>query len=1025
MNLNDEILRVKDKISKNQPLAFRVVVSKIILKHHGRKLSSNRSTARDFKQESCNGFIAEGDAVYLPNEVSESMRGYTSQAGVQLTNRPIASIGMRSKPNADHAISDSVIAETTWDLERVLKRPNYIGSFEWSSAAVSRTLLHSYRLPYDLLTTMLIRAPFNTFKYWRGDVVVQFQVAGSPLYQGLIGVTFLPLLTSDVMAVFFNSGLNMLANLTVNPTIYLYANANTVGEIRIPFNHYKSYLETGFLSDLDGSLGYLVAYVINPLTGIEPISINISAYSFFDNSQLKVPRYIPSAPTDFVAEGFSDILKTGVNAVAGINGIIGKALPKNIVTDTIGTAASIASGILDWLPFDRPSVPIATDMVVIRGAGSFNTSVGPDFVDKYNLYPQSMNISTGEHFGTTEDEMNFDFLKQKFSYMDTFTITSKALPGDVLYSVELAPLKSSYVVGDVIQEANTAFPLLGYLSLPFAFWRGGLTYKIQVSASSMHSCKMFAMFNYGQMSISSPVSISGIGSQYGIAMEVCQGTNEFIFTVPYVAPTPYLNVPHGPGSLSSFMGTLNIVLINKLIAPSSVAPSISCNIFIAGGEDFDLNTFTIGNNFVPVTVIAAIPPKTSFKFESDDDKIECSHSDDTNFIAESDTSTPKSVISKVFDSRDGEGSLAEHGVAPLSVSATTTNSATDHNVISPVAGSTEQIIGHFGTKLISLGDVMKKYQLVSTTTFIASPDGKSMKMVGFPIMNFFSPCQVYEAGPKAILKRTLLGPNSGLTTWISGLYRQFRGPIKFKLVVSNVNVNMTSMTIYPSFTAYWIPSVGTNNTFLNDNDIMAYLGSRDNNADSNTGYSDVGITASLARLPCYQSTCIYPNAVIEGEIPFTSLYNTLVLPYPKLLAGDMSTPPESTLGTLLVIMNTPRDENMTTCTMKLYLALGDEARFGCLTYNSAVFLNGATSVQTSAGQLTKPLFPDTYAVQPPPPPPSVLRGNIESIGPAGFINATRGVIDEEDDLVHVNSHGADVHFNNQTNQKKRSFFSRN
>lgn len=162
--------------------------------------------------------------------------------GVQLTSREITSLGERPGYTGDHTMSDATIKETPWDLARIVERPTLVSSFLWT--VTSSPILYTGAVPASILPIRLAKIPFDAFQYWRGDVVLRLQVAGSPILQGILCMTFVPLVTKDELDTVSWD----LSSLSINPTVYLYANTNTHAELRIPYNHVQSYLTTDFPS---------------------------------------------------------------------------------------------------------------------------------------------------------------------------------------------------------------------------------------------------------------------------------------------------------------------------------------------------------------------------------------------------------------------------------------------------------------------------------------------------------------------------------------------------------------------------------------------------------------------------------------------------------------------------------------------------------------------------------------------------------------------------------------------------------
>lgn len=502
--------------------------------------------------------------------------------GVVLSTRPITSVSQRIGMNSSKTADQDSIQEIPWTLTSMLERFSFKASYAWTASQAPHTVIASLSVPSDLVVNSITSTPFEVFNYWRGDVEVRFQVTGTPFHQGMLAAVFIPLSTEQQSDSIVNTN---FSSMSVNPTSYLFPNANSNAVMSIPFNHPSQYLDLTIPTDFLGRI-YIVVFNRLRLAAGASDTVTVSLFSRFLQSEFKVPRL--SGSMILAAPQSKDLVKSKVSHVAGgmLSKMMDKVLPHNVISDTLLPMMTSL--------FDKPTDP-NQDAVVPQLTNRMNFRSGVDHIDKLVTEPTQIFDSNNLTFGTDNDEMSLAYLKTRYSYLGTFTVTTENAIGDVVASVPLNPLPNPIAL-----NALNQVPLLSYLSIPFSFWRGSLTFKIQIVATSLQTLKLFAAFNFNTFTTPGALPLNEATSQYGEAFEINQGTNEIEFTVPYVSTTPYKYVPTGNVyTANDTLGYLNIVVLNRLVAPSNTPNLIEANVFVAGGNDFELSTLSGTNNFLP------------------------------------------------------------------------------------------------------------------------------------------------------------------------------------------------------------------------------------------------------------------------------------------------------------------------------------------------------------------------------------------------------------------------------------------
>jgi hypothetical protein len=873
-----------------------------------------------------------------------------SRQGVQLTSREITSVGERPLYTGDHDLSDATIKELPWDLSRIVERPSLVASIQWTST--SPRILYSGNVPGDLLTVKLVQIPFNTFQYWNGDVILRLQVAGSPIVQGIVAMSFIPL-TPKVIAQNISWD---TTSLSINPTVYLYANTNTHAELRIPYNHVQSYLSTDFSNPatVTGVLGTVVIFVLEPLIAIGNVtSITVSLFSIIENSKFKVPRISSQitpafhAEAGFLTSALSSVSQIGQSLidplVADLGGqakammsrvstmtpdqlisqVAGKALPSNFIGDALDSVGGLLEGAMGFLGLDNPTLPTEHGRCVVKSNGSMNYAIGPEFIEKMSILPSALSLVTPETFATVTDEMDTEYLYRKYSYAGRFDVLNTQNAGSVVYSIPMSPFPtlgnnagSSLVSVNSIMQQTVYFPLLSYLGLPYRFWTGGLKFKFIVSGSSLHTCRLFVAFNYGLYA--SPTTLLDASSQYGIALEISQGSNEFEFAIPYVALQPYLEVSTGRSEPNNSMGLMNVVVLNPLIAPTTVAPKISIAVFIAGADDFSYE-WLAGVNPAYAIDLPIIPIDDTLPLnEAHNTLADCctnQYNQQPMYFAES-------------------GLLSTQTVAPLNIAPTITDIAVgedgDEDIQVAPPQTELQVDDHFGITSISLRNLAKKYQFIGSYNISAPIENTKVGTFSLSSRDIF---HIPRYGTTAKLPLT---DGRGLFSWMVGMYRQFKGSVRLKVVFTALEPTGTGVSLFTNASVYMTPQIGS----LNADSPEALVYDDYTMAPASSLSDMIKHTNYTPRLAIVNGVV---SNIMEFEVPYCSPYSSVLTNYNEA-SGDTSRYYDWFKLTFFVA-------SPIAMSASVYAALGDEARFGTLYRVPGVWVpatyNGTTPIHNA------------------------------------------------------------------------------
>lgn len=753
-----------------------------------------------------------------PQGSSHNVQMESDKFGVSIHTRVMGSHSTR--PGAVTVNESSVIREPTWDITKWVERPQVVESVTWSTALPPTFVLSSLNIPSDLLVTKFNSTPFNSFKYWRGDIELHIQTSGTPFHQGTVIMAYLPLVGAGPLVTQYTNNINTLTSIQ---HVILHANSSTSACMTIPFINPNLYVDTEASNFMDQSLGRVVIVVMNPLkaaTGAST-SINVNVVAQFKNSQFKIPRY--------QAEGLIEKY-FGVS----MGSVIQKMLPKNIIADSVDMA-------LGLIGLDKPTSIERGPPMRMLGTSYMNSTADIEYIDKFTLFPSKLQETDASIFGVNDNEMLMSSLLSRFTYVGSFDQSTSNAPGTVLATVPLTPMIVPIVTttstAAPYQSYSNNLPLLQYVSLPYHYWKGGLSFKIQVVGTSFHNTKIFAAIQYGKYTASaSPVSLPQATNQYGYAFEVNQGSTEFEFTVPYVSQYHQLLIPGSAGFLynqATTMGVLTIYVLNELAVSNNVPSSISYNLFLAGASDFALNTLSSTNS--------AVVPNIDYVFSAE--------------------------------------SLFED---PMAVTI-----QTDKNVISPsnIVAERSDVSDQSVNSLI---DYLKKYNLIFS--------GKAPLSNTVPNYRLFYINQLFR--PPSLSSGDIINTaffNAFSTT--SALYRGYRGPLRFKIVLR------TAGDVTQSARVFYIPPRPVSSLTVEQAVVSALVDDPIAIVNRNRPWLHTNVANSVAK-------------TMEIEIPYANYTNFIVPGYN-----------ESDLGSLLIqfdAANSGADDVQ----YDIFAALGDESKFG-------------------------------------------------------------------------------------------------
>lgn len=168
----------------------------------------------------------------------------TNMSGVTITEmtQPISSHHNDGKAVTNISPAHSSINEPKWDLQEMLQRWNYAGSFSWNTTQVVGTPLVTLQLPLQAIVSEIAQVPFQRFTYIRWEeLVIKIQLNGQKFYQGQLIAFSVPYTKPAVLSQRY-LGPDRINNATQLQHNIINATTSDVVELHLPFTYPQNWI---------------------------------------------------------------------------------------------------------------------------------------------------------------------------------------------------------------------------------------------------------------------------------------------------------------------------------------------------------------------------------------------------------------------------------------------------------------------------------------------------------------------------------------------------------------------------------------------------------------------------------------------------------------------------------------------------------------------------------------------------------------------------------------------------------------
>jgi hypothetical protein len=446
----------------------------------------------------------------------------------------------------------------------------------------------------------------------RFSLCFKLQIACTPFHQGLLAMGWQYGSMSTNTSVYQRGSKS--ETVTNLPHVRLDMSELTMAELKVPFLHPLEFLALD-QNDEYGSLSLNTIVPVPTATGLVQPSFELYVHI----EDLELVGVEPAATFSVTAnsgklvriekevESDARPLSSAAAAQSRALRFIAKGVP--MLSSIAGSAAWFVDGVGGALKAWGWAKPTVLDPV-LRVAKFSN--VAEYNVDEpspvHVLGPKANNHLTvsGQFSGTDVDEMAMSYVLGCYSQINQPVFSTSLVHGNMIWGMQvspsrmwfripaagapygnLAPPLSIDAAGNAIQPSHVF-----YLAQMFRQWRGGFRFRFSFAKTKMHGGRVLITYNPGlnysidlptaNGQVAGPEINTGLVQPFGYTkiFDLRDG-NLVEFDVPYSASFPYL--PFG-----STIGSISMVVVDPLQAPSMVAQSVGIAVEVCCLPDFEL-----------------------------------------------------------------------------------------------------------------------------------------------------------------------------------------------------------------------------------------------------------------------------------------------------------------------------------------------------------------------------------------------------------------------------------------------------
>jgi hypothetical protein len=519
----------------------------------------------------------------------------TEEKTAEVTQFIGTAVGETDDMPAADPVSVTEVYTPNWELATFLNRPVRLATYDLALGEVST--LYRTLDPWSLfLGNTAIKKKLDNYSYLRGNLHVEVVVNATPFIYGMYMLSYRPMKNftafQDYTTGTFAAQTNSRVPHSQRQNIRIVPHRNAGGTMVLPFLWHENMLRITSATDV-ADMGQLVLQSIAPLraanaTATGPISLQI--YGWMESVSLAGQTAKLALQSGEFGTGPVSRPASQVAAAASMLSsmpVIGK------FASVVSAGASAVSAVASV--FGYTNVPVIDSSQPVKNTpfhGMASAQIAAP-IEKLCLDPKACLTTDPSFLGlSSDDDLAISSFAQRESLLNVSTWTTADLTDTSIFSFNVTPtLCRADTVGPRPTLLDTP---MGSMSRLFTNWRGDIKFTFRVYASQYHQGRLRLSYDPSGGNASADTS-----TVIQTAIIDIQDDDEFVVTIPYMAPTTFLLTrtsltsdysTHGVATTYNpdfHNGRLYLEVLNPLTAPSSTA-DVSVAAYVQASDNFEL-----------------------------------------------------------------------------------------------------------------------------------------------------------------------------------------------------------------------------------------------------------------------------------------------------------------------------------------------------------------------------------------------------------------------------------------------------
>lgn len=478
-------------------------------------------------------------------------------------------------------------------------------------AADTATSFSPFVLPNAGVTAQ-VADKLKGFYGFTATSVLTLQINGNPFQSGRYMLYYVPLGgargNDPAVTAKTNAHENTLRARTQLPRIELDVNCDTQGILRIPYVSCHSF--TPLVATTSGvPLAQIAWCRLSPYEVIySPSGSNTAPYTiwhhFEDVKLIGAAKPQMSLSTKELTKAGKGPLESTALVVSHVAGLLSSSPGLDVYARPTRWLADLVASTAQNFGWSKP-IDAAPVMRSLRATAAYMGNINA--VDtSFSLGAITDNeVSVLPGFGGTNvDEMDIVSLATRPAVIDNAIWSTSMVYGSVLETILMCPNPkpmSRTVAGSIVIYDHTP---ASFVAEMFQYWRGSVVLTFKIVKTKFHSGRLLVTFSPSVASVGTTVStIDESSYEYRTIVDIREEST-FRIQIPYTSSQQYLRCYRSGANFNENFGTVQLMVLDPLVAPASVGSSVTIHIEQSMGPDCE---FAVPYRMDMMPVLGATP----------------------------------------------------------------------------------------------------------------------------------------------------------------------------------------------------------------------------------------------------------------------------------------------------------------------------------------------------------------------------------------------------------------------------------